>query len=348
MLKVNHLKAYIDSIDGIVKAVDDLTFSIGKGETIGIVGESGSGKSILAQSLIQLNPSPPVFYPQGEIQFEGRDLLKLSEKELCNIRGNEISMIFQDPLSSLNPIFKIGRQLVEAVRAHHRMTRRQAEVKALSLLKDVGISQPERCMKSYPHELSGGMRQRVMIAIALSGHPKLLIADEPTTALDVTIQAQILELLTRLQSKYGTSIIIITHDLGVVARLADRILVMYSGKIVEEGTAEDIFYRTSMPYTWSLLRAIPSLKLTLNDRLVSIPGQPPDLASPPQGCNFYPRCPFASPKCREAEPVLKEIGKGHRAACILDEETFESRKKELEKKESGGSMISNGQGSVTS
>ncbi|MFT8311498.1 MAG: ABC transporter ATP-binding protein [Sporolactobacillus sp.] len=330
MLQVSHLKAYIDSTDGFVKAVDDLTFSIERGETIGIVGESGSGKSVLAQSLMQLNPSPPVFYPQGKILFEGKDLLKITNKELCMIRGNEIAMIFQDPLSSLNPVFKIGRQLIEAIQSHRKTARKKAANKALQLLRDVGIHQPEQCMKSYPHELSGGMRQRIVIAMALSSEPKLLIADEPTTALDVTIQAQILALLKQIQVKYNTAILIITHDLGIVAKLADRILVMYSGKIVEEGTLEDIFYKTAMPYTWSLLRAIPSLKLTRKDRLLSIPGQPPNLVSPPAGCHFSPRCPFATAKCKKTEPELIAVGGHHRSACLLTPQEFEENKHQFE------------------
>ncbi|QAA21637.1 ABC transporter ATP-binding protein [Sporolactobacillus terrae] len=333
MLEVNHLKAYIDSSNGLVKAVDDVSFSIKRGETIGIVGESGSGKSVLAQSLMQLNPSPPVFYPQGEILFEGKDLLKKSTKELCALRGNELAMIFQDPLSSLNPIFKVGRQLIEAIQSHKKIAHKQAEAQALQLLRDVGIHQPQQCMKSYPHELSGGMRQRIVIAMALSGEPKLLIADEPTTALDVTIQAQILGLLKQIQLKYKTAIIIITHDLGIVAKLADRILVMYSGKIVEEGTAEDIFYQTAMPYTWSLLRAIPSLKLTRHDRLMSIPGQPPNLVSPPAGCNFSPRCPFATPQCMETEPELTAVGAHHKKACLLTAQAFEESKHRFEQKQ---------------
>ncbi|BBN97899.1 ABC transporter ATP-binding protein [Sporolactobacillus terrae] len=334
MLEVNHLKAYIDSSNGLVKAVDDVSFSIKRGETIGIVGESGSGKSVLAQSLMQLNPSPPVFYPQGEILFEGKDLLKKSTKELCALRGNELAMIFQDPLSSLNPIFKVGRQLIEAIQSHKKIAHKQAEAQALQLLRDVGIHQPQQCMKSYPHELSGGMRQRIVIAMALSGEPKLLIADEPTTALDVTIQAQILGLLKQIQLKYKTAIIIITHDLGIVAKLADRILVMYSGKIVEEGTAEDIFYQTAMPYTWSLLRAIPSLKLTRHDRLMSIPGQPPNLVSPPAGCNFSPRCPFATPQCMETEPELTAVGGAHhKKACLLTAQAFEESKHRFEQKQ---------------
>lgn len=326
LLEVNNLKVYLDTANGVVKAVDGVSFSIRAGETVGIVGESGSGKSVLARSLMQLNPSPPAFYPEGEILFEGKDLLERSEKELRHIRGNEISMIFQDPMSSLNPIFKIGHQLIEAIRTHQHLTRREAEKRAIELLTDVGIPDPELRMKDYPHQFSGGMRQRVLIAIALACNPKLLIADEPTTALDVTIQAQILELMRNIQQKYGTAIIIITHDLGVVAQLADRILVMYSGRIVESGTTDDIFYNTAMPYTWSLLRSLPRLDTETHERLVPIQGQPPNLVNPPKGCNFHPRCPFATPACLEVDPVLTERGPGHRAACILSKAEFAERK----------------------
>ncbi|MFJ8066884.1 ABC transporter ATP-binding protein [Psychrobacillus sp. NPDC096426] len=330
MLEVKNLKAYIDTPAGIVKAVDDVSFSLNAGETIGIVGESGSGKSVLALSLMQLNPSPPTFYPQGEILLEGKNLLHLKEKELRNLRGNDIAMIFQDPMSSLNPIFKIGTQLMEAIRTHQNITRAEAKKNAIELLKDVGISDPERRMNDYPHQLSGGMRQRVMIAIALAGKPKILIADEPTTALDVTIQAQILDLMKDIQKKYGTAIIIITHDLGVVAQLADKIVVMYSGRIVEEGRTEDIFYHTAMPYTWSLLRSMPRIDTNSRERLIPIQGQPPNLVSPPEGCNFNPRCPFATAECLKKDPSLTERGAGHYAACILSKTAFEEGKLQLE------------------
>ena len=336
MLEVKNLKAYIDTPAGIVKAVDDVSFSLKAGETIGIVGESGSGKSVLALSLMQLNPSPPTFYPQGEILLEGKNLLHLKEKELRNLRGNDIAMIFQDPMSSLNPIFKIGTQLMEAIRTHQNINRAEAKKKAIELLKDVGISDPERRMNDYPHQLSGGMRQRVMIAIALAGKPKILIADEPTTALDVTIQAQILDLMKDIQKKYGTAIIIITHDLGVVAQLADKIVVMYSGRIVEEGKTEDIFYHTAMPYTWSLLRSMPRIDTSSRERLIPIQGQPPNLVSPPEGCNFNPRCPFATADCLKIDPSLTERGAGHYAACILSEKTFEEGKLQLENFETKG------------
>lgn len=330
MLEVKNLKVHLDTPDGIVKAVDDVSLTVEAGETIGIVGESGSGKSVLALSIIQLNPQPPAFYPKGEILWEDRNLLELNERELRNIRGNEIAMIFQDPMSSLNPVFRIGEQLIEAIRTHQPMSSKEAEQKALELLSDVGIPDPKRRLRDYPHQFSGGMRQRVLIAMALACQPKLLIADEPTTALDVTIQAQILHLMKDIQQKYGTAIMIITHDLGVVANLADKVLVMYSGRIVEEGTVEDIFYRTSMPYTWSLLRSLPRIDADIQERLLAIPGQPPNLVDPPAGCNFHPRCPFATEECTQVDPSLTTRGEGHRAACILTNEEFTVRKQEIE------------------
>jgi oligopeptide transport system ATP-binding protein len=339
MLKVTGLKAYLDTPAGMIKAADDVSFSVKAGETVGIVGESGSGKSVLALSLMKLNPTPLTLYPQGEIMFEGRNLLDLKERELRKIRGNEISMIFQDPMSSLNPIFRIGDQLIEAIRSHKKVSRRKAEEKAIDLLNDVGIPDAKRRMIEYPHEFSGGMRQRVMIAIALACQPKLLIADEPTTALDVTIQAQILDMMRTIQKKYGTAIIIISHDLGVVAQLADRVLVMYSGRIVEEGSTADIFYRTAMPYTWSLLRSVPRLDSATKERLIPIQGQPPNLVTPPEGCNFNPRCPFVTQDCFKIDPDLKERANGHRVACILSEPEFEARKQQIEAADRKGALL---------
>nr|WP_198420972.1 ABC transporter ATP-binding protein [Bacillus timonensis] len=330
MLEVKNLKTQIDTDAGIVRAVDGVSFTVEAGQTVAIVGESGSGKSVLAHSIMQLNPKPPAFYPEGEILFEGKNLLTLSEKELRKIRGNEIAMIFQDPMSSLNPVFKIGNQLVEAILTHQKMPRSKAKARAIELLKDVGIPDAQSRMNDYPHQFSGGMRQRVLIAIALACNPKLLIADEPTTALDVTIQAQILELMRDIQKKYGTAIIIITHDLGVVSQMADKVLVMYSGRIVEKGSVNDIFYRSSMPYTWSLLRSLPRLDATAHERLVNIEGQPPNLVSPPKGCNFHPRCPFATEKCLEVDPELTARGEEHWAACILSQQEFDEKKEQLE------------------
>ncbi|MDN5707982.1 MAG: ABC transporter ATP-binding protein, partial [Planococcus sp. (in: firmicutes)] len=283
MLQVENLHVHLDTPGGLVKAVDGVSFSIQKGETIGIVGESGSGKSVLAHSLMKLNPEPPAMYPQGTIHFEGQSVLEMGKTELRKLRGNDIAMIFQDPMSSLNPVSKIGKQLIEAIQAHQKRPKQQAREKAIELLEDVGIADAKARMNSYPHQFSGGMRQRVLIAMALASNPKLLIADEPTTALDVTIQAQVLDLLKGIQDKYGTAILVITHDLGVVAHLADRILVMYAGKIVESGSAEDIFYRTSMPYTWSLLRSVPVIREGGPERLIPIDGQPPSLIDRPAG-----------------------------------------------------------------
>lgn len=336
MLEVQNLKTQIDTNDGIVKAVDGVSFTIEAGQTLGIVGESGSGKSVLAHSIMQLNPKPPAFYPEGKIMFEGKNLLELSEKNLRKIRGSEIAMIFQDPMSSLNPVFKIGAQLIEAIVTNEKMSKRQAKARAIELLKDVGIPDAERRMEDYPHQFSGGMRQRVLIAIALAGNPKLLIADEPTTALDVTIQAQILELLRKVQEKYGMAIILISHDLGVISQMADNVLVMYSGRIVEEGSVNDIFYRTSMPYTWSLLRSLPRLDGEKHERLINIEGQPPSLISPPQGCNFHPRCPFATEMCLKIDPALTERGEGHRVACILSEQEFAEKKAQIKAVEREG------------
>lgn len=326
MLEVKDLQVYLHTEECLLKAVDGVSFSVHPGETVAIVGESGSGKSVLAHSLVQLNPQPPTSYPQGEILFEGRNLLDLHENELRKIRGNEIAMIFQDPLSSLNPVIKIGNQLIEAILTHRDISKKEAKLLALELLSDVGIPDPERRMREYPHQFSGGMRQRVLIAMALASQPKLLIADEPTTALDVTIQAQILELMRTIQKKYGTAIILITHDLGVVAQMADKVLVMYSGRIVEKGSVDDIFYRHSMPYTWSLLRSMPRIDSKVHERLTHIKGQPPNLMNPPSGCNFHPRCPFATAKCLEVDPVLAERGKDHFGACVLTRREFEEQK----------------------
>lgn len=333
MLEVKDLHVRLDTTSGVVKAVDGVSFKVRPGKTLGIVGESGSGKSVLAQSLMQLNPSPPAYYPKGEILYQGKDLLQTSEQDMQSIRGNEIAMIFQDPLSSLNPVYPIGAQLMEAIRSHIPIKKKAAKDKAIQLLKDVGIPESASRIKEYPHQFSGGMLQRVMIAMALASHPKLLIADEPTTALDVTIQAEIMTLLQELQVKYDMSLIIITHDLGVVANLADDMLVMYAGRIVEKGSVNDIFYRSAMPYTWSLLEASP--RMDEWDRgLVSIEGQPPHLTSLPKGCKFHPRCPFAEAECLQQEPVLEKRGEDHYAACILSSDTF-TRKKERIRHEKG-------------
>lgn len=330
LLEVNNLKTYFNTSDGVVKAVDGVSFTLEAGETLGIVGESGSGKSVTALSIMQLNPIPPSYYPEGEILFEGKNLLKASEREMQKIRGNDIAMIFQDPMTSLNPVFTIGDQIMEAVRIHQKVTRSEARRLTIQALRDVGIANPEKRMDDYPHQFSGGMRQRAMIAMALSCNPKVLIADEPTTALDVTIQAQILDLMSGLQEKYGMAIIMITHDLGVVSQLADKIMVMYAGRAVEQGVTDDVFYDPLMPYTWSLLRSIPRLDTAGEVRLLPIKGQPPSLIFLPKGCNFNPRCPFAKPECFEVDPVLEEKRPGHRAACILSLEEIEKGKHSVE------------------
>ncbi len=326
MLEVNNLKTHFKTQDGVVKAVDGVSFSLEPGETLGIVGESGSGKSVTALSLMQLNPKPPVEYPEGEVLFEGRDLLRASESEMQKIRGNDIAMIFQDPMTSLNPVFTVGNQIMEAIRIHQQVSKGEAKKRAIQVLRDVGIANPERRVDEYPHQYSGGMRQRAMIAMGLSCNPKVLIADEPTTALDVTIQAQILELMVDLQEKYGTAIVMITHDLGVVAQLADKVMVMYAGRAVEQGPTDDVFYDPMMPYTWSLLRSIPRLDTAGEVRLLPIKGTPPSLIFLPEGCNFNPRCPFVKDECHRIDPALERKKPGHAAACILSPEELENEK----------------------
>ncbi|BBK39071.1 ABC transporter ATP-binding protein [Allostella sp. ATCC 35155] len=296
-------------------AVDGVDFRVGAGETFGIVGESGSGKSLTALALLRLVPSPPGRIAGGRVQFEGRDLVTVPESEMERIRGARIGMIFQEPMSALNPVFTVGEQVAEALRVHERLSRSEASARALALLQRVGIADAPRRMRQYPHELSGGMRQRVMIAAALACRPSLLIADEPTTALDVTIQAQILALLRELQREMGMAVILITHDLGVVAQMVDRVMVMYGGRVAEEGTVEQVFGRPLHPYTRLLLESIPSLDHE-RERLPSIPGMVPTLAEMPPGCRFHPRCPQAMPVCRERIPPAVEPEPGHRAACF--------------------------------
>jgi len=330
MLEVNNLKTHFKTQDGVVKAVDGVSYSLEPGETLGIVGESGSGKSVTALSVMQLNPKPPAFYPEGEILFEGQNLLEAPEKRMQQIRGNDIAMIFQDPMTSLNPVFTVGNQIREAIRIHQDVSKTEATQKTVQVLKDVGIANPERRAKEYPHQFSGGMRQRAMIAMALSCNPQVLIADEPTTALDVTIQAQILELMVDLQEKYGTAIVMITHDLGVVSQLADKVMVMYAGRAVEQATTDDVFYDPLMPYSWSLLRSLPRLDTAGEVRLLPIKGTPPSLIFLPGGCNFHPRCPFAKEECREVDPALEEKKPGHEAACILSVEEIEANKSRVD------------------
>ena len=325
MLEVRDLKTYFHTPEGVVKAVDGVSFKVEPGETLGIVGESGSGKTATALSIMQLHPKRRTSFPDGEILFEGTDLLTADARELNCVRGNDIAMIFQDPTTSLNPVFTIGDQISEAVRIHQGLSKKQARERAIELLADVGIPRPRERARNYPHQFSGGMCQRVMIAMALSCNPKVLIADEPTTALDVTIQAQILELIVDLQDTYGTAAIIITHDLGIVARLADRVAVMYAGKIVEEARTEALFRDPLMPYTWSLLRSIPQLDADI-PRLRAIKGQPPSLMSPPEGCSFAPRCAFVSDACHDDDPLLTEKRPDHLAACVLSPDEFGDRR----------------------
>lgn len=302
---------------GEVKAVRGISLDVNKGEAVGIVGESGCGKSVTMMSVMRLL-SDTGKAKLGQVMFQGRDLLKLTDKEMLSVRGNEIGMIFQDPMTSLNPVFTVGNQLMEPVIKHKKVTKEEARKRAVELLQLVGIPEAEKRLKQYPHEFSGGMRQRVMIAMAMACNPKLLIADEPTTALDVTIQAQILDLMKDLKNKIESSIILITHDLGVVADLCSRINVMYGGKIVEQGSTRDIFYRPSHVYTMGLLSSVPNPKTLTKERLVPIGGQPPDLLNPPAGCPFVARCKHPLKICASQMPPLFEVNEGHRAACWLN------------------------------
>jgi peptide/nickel transport system ATP-binding protein len=318
LLEVRDLKVHFDTEDGVVKAVDGVSYAVEQGSAMGIVGESGSGKSVSSLTVMGLTRARNAKI-SGEILFEGRDLMKASDDEMRTLRGDDIAMIFQDPLSSLHPFYKIGHQLVEAVRAHRDVSKAQALDRAVEMLGLVGIPEPRRRVDSYPHEFSGGMRQRVMIAMGLINDPKLLIADEPTTALDVTVQAQILELIQRLQSELDTAVVLITHDLGVVAQVADDIAVMYAGRIVEEGSSQDIFSAPEHPYTWGLLRSIPRLDLPRGDELVPIPGRPPSLIQRPSGCHFHPRCPYVQESHKQIDPRLEPVNgdSRHRVACLL-------------------------------
>jgi oligopeptide transport system ATP-binding protein len=285
---------------------------------MGLVGESGCGKSVSALSILRLIPSPPGKIVGGEVWFDGQDLLKVNEEDIRHVRGNRIAMIFQEPMTSLNPVLTIGRQITEALELHLKLNRNAANRRAAELLEMVGIPEAHTRLNDYPHQFSGGMRQRVMIAMALSCNPKLLLADEPTTALDVTIQAQILEIMARLSSEFKTAVIIITHNLGVVARYADRVNVMYAGKIVESGSAREIYGRPRHPYTLGLLRSVPRLDEARRDKLVPIEGLPPDLANIPPGCSFYPRCSYRIDRCRQEEPPLMLVDEKHYAACWVD------------------------------
>ncbi|MFD1707767.1 ABC transporter ATP-binding protein [Siminovitchia sediminis] len=317
ILEVEDLHVSFHTYAGEVKAVRGVHFTIGQGETVAIVGESGCGKSVTAKSVMRLLPSPPAQYKQGSVKFQGNNLLDATEKDMRRIRGNQISMIFQDPMTSLNPTSKIGKQIMEAILKHHDISKKAAAEKAVEMLKLVGIPQADKRFYQYPHEFSGGMRQRAMIAMALACSPRLLIADEPTTALDVTIQAQILELMKDIQKDMGTAIMLITHDLGVVAEMADRVVVMYAGQVVESGTVKELFAHPQHPYTMGLLNSIPRLDMDKNQPLSPIIGTPPDLIDPPEGCPFYARCQYAMRICKHHDPDLEKVKTNQWAACWL-------------------------------
>jgi len=314
LLDIKDLSTYFYTSEGEVKAVDGVSFHINEGETLAVVGESGCGKSVTSLSVMRLIPWPPGKIVGGEILFNQKDILKMSDEEMQKIRGNEISMIFQEPMTSLNPVYSVGFQISEALELHQHMNKAQAWEKSIEMLKLVGIPLPEKRVAEFPHQLSGGMRQRVMIAMALACNPRLLIADEPTTALDVTIQAQILDLLSKLKSELGMAILLITHDLGVVAEMAERVVVMYAGKVVEEGDVVSIFHHPLHPYTEGLLESIPKLQDKKNEKLHVIEGVVPNPAHMPKGCRFSPRCPKACEQCFSAEPPLQSVG-SRRLAC---------------------------------
>lgn len=316
LLKITNLKTHFFTDAGVVKAIDGVDLSIAEGETLGLVGESGCGKSVTALSVLRLVPSPPGRIIEGNIEFQGKSLLQLRETEMRAIRGKNISMIFQEPMTSLNPVFTISNQIMETIGLHRKVSKREAWKQMLELLGTVGIPSPEERARHYPHQLSGGMRQRVMIAMALSCHPSLLIADEPSTALDVTTQAQILDLLRGLQDKFGMSILLITHDLGVIAETADRVAIMYAGKIVELAEVKKLFEQPLHPYTRGLLDCLPKLD-SAQTRLKVIEGQVPDLIDLPPGCSFQSRCSFVHQRCYEQFPALSEIEGGHKAACYV-------------------------------
>ena len=317
VLEIEDLHVSFDTYAGEVKAVRGVSLHVDAGEVLAIVGESGCGKSVTAQTIMKLNPMPPARIAGGSVRLGEHDIVAASDKEMQKIRGREVSMIFQDPMTCLNPTTPVGKQIVEAITLHRKLSRAEARAEAIRCLRQVNIPNPEERARQYPHEYSGGMRQRAMIAMALSCDPKLLIADEPTTALDVTIQAQIMDLLKELKSKIHAGIILITHDLGVVAGIADRMAVMYAGKIVETGTAREIFYEHRHPYTSALLKSLPSLSSRKESRLTSIPGTPPDLLHPPHGCGFGARCEHRMQICKDEQPPEFEISPGHCASCWL-------------------------------
>ena len=315
VLKIENLHVSFDTYAGEVHAVRGVSLHVGEGEVLAVVGESGCGKSVTAQTIMKLNPMPPARIKEGSIDLCGEDIVAANEKKMQDIRGRLVSMIFQDPMTCLNPTMKVGKQLTEAICQHRKLSKDEAKKEAVRLLEMVQIPNAAERAEQYPHEFSGGMRQRAMIAMAMSCEPKLLIADEPTTALDVTIQAQIMQLMAKVREETGTAIILITHDLGVVANLADRVAVMYAGKIVETGTAEDIFYRPKHPYTQALLKSLPTVETSREEKLVSIAGTPPDLFMPPKGCEFASRCEHCMKVCKKHVPPTYEVGAGHKAVC---------------------------------
>ena len=317
LLEINDLKTYFYTQEGVVKAVDGVTYDVEQGETLGLVGESGCGKSVSALSIMRLVPDPPGKTVGGEVIFDGQDLLKLPGPQMRRIRGKQISMVFQEPMTSLNPVLSVERQLTESLELHLRMKKREARDEAVRRLEQVGIPDAARRIKQFPHQFSGGMRQRVMIAMAMSCDPKLIIADEPTTALDVTIQAQILDLMKDLCRENGVALIVITHNLGVVARYADRVNIMYAGKIIERGTAKEIYSNPRHPYTLGLLNSVPRLDQPRKEKLDPIEGQPPNMAFLPPGCSFLERCRYAIDRCAEEYPPLEEVANAHYSACFV-------------------------------
>jgi oligopeptide/dipeptide ABC transporter ATP-binding protein len=327
LLEVKGLKTYFHTQEGVVKAVDGVSFDLHRGEELAVVGESGCGKSVTALSILNLVPDPPGKIEEGQVLFEGKNLLEMGDKEIRQVRGNHIGMIFQDPMTSLNPVFTIGNQIREPILIHLGLNRKEAKQRAIELLEMVEIPQAEKRYKMYPHEFSGGMRQRAMIAMALSCEPMMLIADEPSTALDVTIQAQIMELIARLRREKNLAVMLITHDLGVVAGVAETVLVMYAGKVVEYAEIDRIYYNSRHPYAWSLMRSVPRLD-EKRERLMTIGGSPPSLINLPSGCSFSPRCPFAEDICDGEEPPLIEAEPGHLSACHFAMD-FESHGREV-------------------
>jgi peptide/nickel transport system ATP-binding protein len=319
LLEIRGLKTHFSTDDGMVRAVDGVDVTIGRGETVGVVGESGCGKTVTAMTVLKLIAMPPGKIVEGQILWRGRDLVPLGPEEMRKVRSKEIGIVFQEPMTSLNPVYTVGAQIAEVIRLHDGLNRRDAMDKAVEMLRLVNIPEPERRVRDYPHQFSGGMRQRVMIAMALSCDPQLLIADEPTTALDVTIQAQILDLLAEMRSRLGMAMMLITHDMGVVAETAQRVVVMYAGRVVEEATADRLFADPKHPYTQGLIRSIPRIDTAAvqKSRLEAIGGVVPSLITPPPGCRFAPRCKFAKAACTEAMPPLREIEPGHKVACVL-------------------------------